>query len=165
MIVSLVVAIGRNREIGINNELPWNLKDDLANFKKYTLGKPIAMGRKTFESIGRPLPGRENIVLTRNPEWSAEGVTVLGSIDELFSYAQNKGVEELAIIGGDKIFSQTMDRVELMYLTEVDASFDDADAFFPEFDRSNWEEIESFSHPQDERNDHAWTFRALKRKN
>ena len=163
MIVSLVVAYGKNREIGVNNQLPWHLSDDLKNFKRCTMGKPIAMGRNTYESIGRPLPGRENIVLSRNPDYRPEGVTVMPGLSELYTYCEGKGIAELAIIGGDKIFSQVMDRVDVMHVTEVDGSFPDADTFFPAFDQEAWEEVESFSHPKDEKNDHAWTFKTLKR--
>lgn len=164
MNVSVVVAYGKNREIGVNNQLPWRLSDDLKNFKKHTMGKPIAMGRKTFESIGRPLPGRENIVLTRNENYRPEGVTVMGGLDELFKYCEKKKVEELAIIGGDKIFSQVMDKVNVMYLTEVDASFPKADAYFPSFDANEWELVDSYSHPQDKKNEYPWTFKILKKK-
>lgn len=164
MIVSIVIGHGKNREIGVNNELPWKLSGDLKNFKKYTLGKPIAMGRKTFESIGRPLPGRENIVLTRDRNFAAEGVTVKNSIKELFDYCEAKDVPELAIIGGEKILEQVMDRVDVMYLTEVDGVFPNADAFFPEYSKADWEVVESFSHPKDEKNDHPWMFKVLKRK-
>ena len=163
MIVSIVVAMGRNREIGVDNGLPWTLKDDLKNFKKYTMGKPIAMGRNTFESIGRPLPGRENIVLTRNRHWSFEGVRVVHIIDELFSYCESKEFPELAIIGGDKIYSQLIERVDVLYLTEVDGEFPRADAFFPKFNESEWKLFESFHHDKDDRNNYPWTFKVLKR--
>lgn len=163
MIVSLVVAYGKNKEIGVKGGLPWRLSDDLKNFKRCTMGKPIAMGRTTYESIGRPLPGRENIVLSRNKDVSIDGVTILSSLDELYSYCEGKGVEELAIIGGAKIYSQVMDRVDVMYVTEVEGSFENADAFFPSFDKESWEETESFSHPKDEKNNYAWTFKVLKR--
>lgn len=166
MIVSLVVAYGRNREIGVKNELPWRLSDDLKNFKKHTLGKPIAMGRKTYESIGRPLPGRENIVLSRNPEYQPEGVTVIRSLEELYQYCEEKGVAELAIIGGDKIFAQVMDRVDTMYITQVEGDFPAADAFFPAFSHEDWivDEAQELRHERDDRNDYPWVFNVFRRK-
>ena len=163
MIISLVVAMGRKREIGVDNELPWTLKDDLKNFKKCTMGKPIAMGRNTFESIGRPLPGRENIVLTRNEGWSHEGVTVMNSIEALLDYGKEQEFPELAIIGGDKIYTQMMNKADVLYLTEVDGEFPKADAFFPEFNKDEWRLEKSFNHPKDDRNDHPWTFKVYKR--
>ena len=164
MIVGAVIGHGINKEIGIQNRLPWKLSDDLKNFKRVTMGKPIAMGRKTFESIGKALPGRENIVLTRDPEWSEQGVTVLRSLEELFRYGEEKGFEELAIIGGQKILEQTMGRLDVMYLTEVDAEIPGADAFFPDYNPDEWEEVHRFSHPKDDKNEYSWTFRELRRR-
>lgn len=164
MIVSAAVAHGKNREIGERNRLPWKLSGDLKNFKKHTMGKAIVMGRKTFESIGRPLPGRENIVLSRDPRWSGEGVTKASSVEELFLYAQEKGIPELVVIGGQKVFEQTMERLDIMYLTEVEGEFPAADAFFPDYDPAQWDLEDSFRHPRDEKNEYPWTFKILRRK-
>lgn len=148
--ISLIVAMARNRVIGINNKLPWYLPNDLKYFKQVTMGKPILMGRKTFESIGKPLPGRLNIVMTRDPSWQADGVKVTHSIDEAIALAQAQceiqGGDELMVIGGDEIYRQSLPRADRLYLTQVHAEVE-GDAFFPEINWDEWEEIarEDFS--------------------
>ena len=141
---SMIVAMAENRVIGINNNLPWYLPNDLKYFKQVTLGKPIIMGRKTFESIGKPLPGRTNIVITRNSDWSASGVKVVHSLDQAYKLAQAvceiDGQHELMIIGGDQIYQSSLPEVDRIYLTQVHASVD-GDAWFPEVDWSQWKEV------------------------
>lgn len=141
--VSLIVAMARNRVIGINNKLPWYLPNDLKYFKRVTMGKPILMGRKTFESIGKPLPGRLNIVMTRDASWQAEGVKVTHSLDAAIALAQAQceiqGGDELMIIGGDEIYRQSLPRADRLYLTQVHAEVH-GDAYFPEINWDEWEE-------------------------
>lgn len=143
--LAAIVAMGRNRCIGIDNSLPWYLPEDLKHFKAKTLGKPVVMGRKTFESIGKPLPGRTNIVITRNPEWSAPGVRVVGDLAEGIEMAKAQaeisGHEEAMVIGGAEIYTQAMPHLERLYITEVDAA-PEGDAFFPALE-GDWDEQES----------------------
>jgi len=144
MKISLVWAMAQNRVIGRNNQLPWYLPEDLKYFKRITLGKPVIMGRKTFDSIGKPLPGRTNIVVTRNRDWSFEGVRTLDSLEAARELCENQaivdGTEEAMIIGGAEIYRQAMPLADRLYLTEVHADVE-GDATFPEFDRSQWQEI------------------------
>src|SRR5215470_14213099 len=118
-IVSLVVAMARNGVIGRNNTLPWRLSEDLKRFKATTMGKPILMGRKTFESIGKPLPGRANLVLTRDRSWQASGVLTVGSIDEAIE--RSRRAPELAVIGGAEVYQLALPATRLIYLTRVEA--------------------------------------------
>lgn len=144
MKVSMIVAMATNRVIGRDNKLPWYLPNDLKYFKQVTMGKPILMGRKTFESIGKPLPGRCNIVMTRDQSWSAEGVRVAHSLEDAVSLASQiaeiDGQDELMIIGGDQIYQLALPKADRLYLTEVHAEVE-GDAFFPEFERGQWKEI------------------------
>ena len=134
--ISLVVAMAKNRIIGRNNALPWRLSADLKRFRRITMGHPIIMGRKTYQSIGRPLDGRKNIVISRNREFRPEGVTVAGSIDEALSSAND---DEIMIIGGADIYAQTLERSDRIHLTLIHQDFD-GDAYFPELDESAWKE-------------------------
>lgn len=153
MIISLIAAMDRNRLIGRENGLPWHLPDDFKHFKSVTLGKPVIMGRKTFESIGKPLPGRKNIVISRSG-FSAPGVTVVSSIDQALTAAT--GSDEVMIIGGASFYEQMIARADHMYLTHVDAECE-GDAWFPQFDLKDWKIISSSYHPADERNNYAFT--------
>lgn len=153
--------MSRNRVIGKGNALPWHLPADLKYFKRITLGKPIIMGRKTFESIGRPLPGRVNIIVTHELAYRADGCTVVHSIDEAISIAQAH--EEVMVIGGAKLFEQVLPRAERIYLTEIDEEFA-GDIFFPELDRRAWREIQRAAHAPDEQNPYAYSFVVLERK-
>jgi dihydrofolate reductase len=130
MKISIIVAIAQNRVIGANGGLPWHLSEDLKRFKKLTMGHPIVMGRKTFESIGRPLPGRENVVLTRNRSFGPEGVTVLHSFGELESRFGN---QEVFVIGGADLFRLALPMTDRLYLTQIDRNFE-GETLFPEFD-------------------------------
>ncbi len=145
MKLAIIVAAARNGVIGRDNQLPWHLPQDLKYFKSVTFGKPIIMGRKTYESIGRPLPGRTSIVITRDPHWSAaEGVRVVGSIEQAVKEAGNvlaaaaESIDEAVIIGGAEIYRATLDAVEKVYLTRIGCDFD-GDAFFPEMPEGQWE--------------------------
>lgn len=150
----------RNRVIGNDDSLPWHISADLKNFKKITMGKPIVMGRKTHESIGKPLPGRENIIITRDKTYQAEGCTVLNSIDEIFEHC--KDVEEVMITGGSEIYKHTLDQATRLYLTEVHTEIE-GDTFFPEFERNDWNEISREAHTADERNDFDYSFVVLEK--
>lgn len=141
--VSLIVAVARNGVIGHNNTLPWKLSDDLQYFRRMTMGKPVLMGRKTFLSLGRPLPGRTNIVLTRNPSWTAGGVLTAGSLDQALDLATHdpRGQEsgEIMIIGGAELYARTLDRADRVYKTDVHMD-PQGDAFFPALDPALWHE-------------------------
>jgi dihydrofolate reductase len=137
--LTLVVAMDARRGIGIDNKLPWHLPEDLAHFKRVTLGHPIIMGRKTFDSIGRPLPGRRNIVITRNPAWRHDGVEVAGSLEEAVALA---GAESASIIGGAQIFAHALDLADRMIVTHVDATYP-CDTFFPPIDTATWTAVAS----------------------
>ena len=142
--LALVVAVAANGAIGIDGGLPWRLPGDLAFFKRVTLGKPIVMGRKTWESLPRkPLPGRPNLVVTRAQGYTADGAEVFGSLDAALKrgedLARAAGVDEVSVIGGAEIYRQALEKADRLYLTEVDAA-PEADTFFPDFDRSIWRE-------------------------
>jgi len=154
MILSLIVAMDRSRLIGNNNQLPWHLPVDLAHFKKTTMGKPVVMGRKTYESIGRALPGRTNIVLSRS-DFKADDVEVVSSICE--AVAKVADAEELVVIGGGTIYEMTIDVVDRMYITFVDGDFN-GDAWFPEFDPELWAVSAEEKLPADEKNKYDCTF-------
>lgn len=154
---SLVVAMDRNRVIGRDNALPWRLPDDLAYFKRVTMGHPIVMGRRTWESIGKALPGRVNIVVSRNPRLAAPGCTVVTSLEEAWKAAG--GAEEACVIGGTSLFEAALPAADTIHLTEVDAEVP-GDTFFPAFDRAAWVEHEVARHPADAR--HAYPFRIVR---
>ena len=156
MRLSLVVAMARNRVIGRKNALPWRLPVDLAHFKKVTMGHPVVMGRKTFESIGRALPGRKNIVVTHNRAFVAPGCVVVGSLDEAWKAAGD--AEEVCVIGGTTLFMETLPLADLIHITEVEADIA-GDTYFPEFDRGEWRETETARQAADER--HAYPLRIL----
>lgn len=141
---SIIVAMAENRVIGINNKLPWYLPNDLKYFKQITMGKPILMGRKTYESIGKPLPGRSNIVISRNPDWSAQGVKVVHSLEQAFELAESiveiDGQDEMLVIGGDQIYQSSLPMIDRIYLTQVHSKVN-GDAWFPEVNWSEWREV------------------------
>ncbi|MFC3053396.1 type 3 dihydrofolate reductase [Kordiimonas pumila] len=143
MTLSIIVAMAKNRVIGAGNSLPWHLPADLKYFKQTTLGKSIIMGRKTFDSIGRPLLGRQNIVITRNQEWHHDGVTVVGSLVDAIK-ASNMAAEVM-ITGGAQIYREAMAVVDKLYITEVDIEVD-GDATFPDFNRDEWQEVSRDKH-------------------
>ena len=171
-IISLVVARGRNGVIGRDGDLPWRLRSDLQRFKAVTIGKPCLMGRKTWESLPlKPLPGRLNLVLTRDQSYEAEGMSkgalVCATLDEAIEIAretaEEDGVDEICIIGGTAIFAAALPRAGRLYITEVEAE-PDGDAVFPPFDEKAWVEVSSESHAAGEKDDHAFTFRVLERR-
>lgn len=153
---SLVVAVAANGVIGRDNQLPWKLPDDMAYFKKVTMGHPVVMGRRTWESIGKPLPGRENIVVTRNPAFQAPGCRVVHTLAEAWEAAA--GAEEVSVIGGTTLFEETLPIADRIHLTEVQADVP-GDTYFPVFDRRRWRETEIARHPADAR--HEYPFRIV----
>lgn len=157
MIKSLVVAMDRNRVIGRDNALPWKLPDEMAYFKRVTMGNAVIMGRRTWESIGRPLPGRKNIVVTRTRGYEAAGCEVVDSLPAAFRAAGD--ATESCVIGGTSLFEEALPQADVLHLTEVDAAVD-GDTWFPPFDRSQWIEHEVLRHGVDER--HAFPFRILR---
>lgn len=154
MKVSLIAAMSKNRVIGKDNDLPWHLPKDLKHFKNTTHGHHVIMGRLTYESQGRLLPGRTNIILTRQPDFEVEGAIMASSIEEALDICRKKGEEEAFIIGGQKVFEQSLDIADRIYLTVIDHTFF-GDAFFPELE-DRWKEVSSEHHEADEKN--KWNF-------
>ena len=152
--LALIAALARNRVIGRDNRLPWHLPADLRFFKQTTMGKPLLMGRRTWESIGRPLPGRRMIVLSRDLDYQAPGCTVARSLDEALDVAG--AVPELMVIGGAALYQQTLPGAERLYLTRVEADLP-GDAWFPEWNERDWRLVWEEVHPAD--GDHAWPYR------
>lgn len=158
--LSIVVAASENNVIGVRNELPWRLPDDLRRFKALTMGKPILMGRKTFESIGRPLPGRTNLVVTRQQGWVATGCVVASSIAEAIERAD---APEVMVIGGAQIYAEVLPAVSTIHLTRVHTIID-GDAHFPTLTSDEWSESSKEYHAADERHAYAFTFVTLHRR-
>ena len=163
--LAAIVAMGSNRCIGVDNKLPWYLPEDLKHFKAKTLGKPVIMGRNTFESIGKPLPGRTNIVISRNPDYQAAGIRTATSLERAISMgkaqAEISGSDEAVIIGGAQIYQATLDQIDRLYLTEVDTA-PEGDAFFPVLDAARWQQIDQQEHPAVD-NRPSYRFRTLGR--
>jgi len=164
--IALIVASAENNVIGKENQLPWRLSEDLKYFKRTTMGKPVVMGRLTYDSIGRPLPGRPNIVITRQSDWRAEGVHVASSVKEALEIAdreaKNCGADELMIIGGEQIYRESVDLCNRIYLTRVHAEVE-GDAHFPELDLSQWKEVSKESHEAIGDNPYSYSFLVLDR--
>ena len=166
-ILTLVVAAAENGVIGRNNQLLWRLKTDLRRFRELTWGRPMIMGRKTFESIGKPLPGRETIVLTRDPAFSATGVHVAGTWDEALAkssaLAEIMGSSEIAVVGGAEIYALALPHVQKIFLTNVHAA-PEGDAMFPVLDRSIFREMNRRDHPKGPDDEYSFTFIDLERR-
>jgi len=159
--VDLVVAMDRDGCIGRDGKLPWHLPEDLRRFKALTMGKPVVMGRRTFESIGRPLPGRVNIVLSRRPVWSAPGVQVARTPEEALALAGD--APEVSVIGGAAVYAAFLPRARRIHLTLVDAQVG-GDVFFPRVDEAEWRVVSREDRPADARNAHPLSFRVLERR-
>jgi dihydrofolate reductase len=168
ILVSLVVAVARNGVIGVDGGLPWRLSSDLKRFKANTIGRPVIMGRKTFQSIGKPLPGRENIVVTRDKAFAPEGVHVCGTIDAAMQLARQKardaGVAEICVIGGGELYRQTIDHADRLVVTFVEAEVE-GDTKFPFIDPAVWIEATSENHPATEKDSHPTRHVVYERRN
>jgi dihydrofolate reductase len=160
LIISLIVAMDEKRGIGKAGKLPWHLSSDLKRFRELTMGHHLIVGRKTFESIGKPLPGRHTIVVTRNSNFKHEGCFVARSVEDAIALARERGETEVFVIGGAEIYAQALDATDRIYLTQVHAVVD-ADTFFPEFDLADRVETEHIDHPADEKNQYSFTFKIL----
>ncbi|CAM3636967.1 dihydrofolate reductase [Rouxiella silvae] len=160
MIISLIAAMAADRVIGMENAMPWHLPADLAWFKRNTLNKPVIMGRKTFESIGRPLPGRLNIVISSQPG-SHDGVTWVTSVEDALAAASD--AEEVMIMGGGRVYDQFLQRANRLYLTHIDAEVE-GDTHFPDYEPDEWESVFSEFHDADEANSHGYCFEILDRR-
>lgn len=162
MLISAIAAVGKGNVIGKDNQIPWYLPADLAFFKRTTMGHALLMGRHTFRSIGRPLPKRTNIVITRDPYFTASGVLVAHSIEEALGLAYDEGEIEAFIIGGGGLYRDTVDLWDRLYLTEVNIEAE-GDVFFPDIDPMEWRELWREAHTADDKNPYAYTFRLLER--
>jgi len=167
-IVCIVAARGRNGVIGSQGDLPWRLRSDLQKFKQTTIGKPCLMGRKTWDSLQlRPLPGRLNLVISKNPDFAAKGALVCATLDEALAIgretAREDGVGEVCVIGGAQIYALALPKARRLYISEVEAS-PEGDARFPDFNEADWIEISSERIEPGEKDDHAFTFRVLERR-
>jgi dihydrofolate reductase len=166
MILSAIVAVSDNNAIGRDNQLPWHLPEDLKFFKRTTLGKPVLMGRKTFESLGRPLPGRLNIVVsTQKNLVLPEGVLLFHNIDDAVARLEQENTEEAFIIGGGTIYEQTMSLLDRMYITQVHTTILDAHAFYPHADHTHWKMVWHEDHKADEKHAFDFTFQQWERIN
>jgi dihydrofolate reductase len=162
MNISCIVAIAKNRVIGKDNDIPWYLPADLQYFKKTTLEHHIIMGRNCYASIGRPLPKRTNVIVTRDPFFISSNCLVARNIPEALRLAHENGETEAFIIGGGQIYDQTQSLWDTLYLTEVDLEVE-GDTFFPDIDRSEWQLISEEKHLKDEKNEYDYTFKILKK--
>lgn len=163
MIISLIAAMDENRGIGKNGAIPWRLSDDLKRFKALTMGRHLIMGRKTYQAIGRPLPGRISIVITRSRSYQAPGIQVVHSLGKALDFAKNAGESEVFIIGGGEIYAQALPLADRIYLTRVHARLD-CDTFFPEIDPPKWQAIEETFSPAGENNQYDSTYQLLVRR-
>jgi dihydrofolate reductase len=158
--ISMIVAMGENNAIGKDNELLWHLPADFKHFKSVTMGKPILMGRKTYESIGKPLPGRKNIVITRNKSFFAEGIVIVNSIEAALEEAQEH--EEVMVIGGASFYQQMLPVAERLYVTKVHHTFE-ADAFFPDINSDKWRVTEQSECAADDKHAYDFSFMTYQR--
>lgn len=162
--ISFIVAMDTNRVIGQDNQLPWHLPEDLKFFKRTTMGHPIVMGRKTFDSIGRPLPGRENIIITRNRDYTRRDCIVFHTLDDFLTYCDREPQEEYFVIGGAEIFKQLLSEADRLYITEIHEQFD-GDTFFPELDLNRWQLVSREKGLKDEKNPYDYEFTIYDREN
>lgn len=160
--ISLIAAIGKNNELGKNNNLVWSMPKDLKYFREKTSGHPVIMGRKTFESIGRPMPKRRNIIITRDLKYKKDGIEVVHSLEEALSLVNHKN-EEIFIIGGEEIFKKSMNIADKLYITHIEAEDKDAGVFFPEIIPLVWNEVSHEEHKKDKENPYNYTFSAYER--
>jgi len=164
MIISCIVAKTKNNVIGKNNTMPWHISDDLKYFKKTTSGHTIILGKNNFESIGRALPNRTNIILTRNQSFKCSGCIIMDSIEKALKYAYETGEDEVFIIGGGQIYDQTTVYWDKLYITEIDTELE-GDVFFPSIDKSEWKLISEECHQKSEKNEYDFCFKVYERTN
>lgn len=160
MKISMIAAVAQNGVIGKDNDLVWNLPDDMKLFMRKTTGHPVIMGRKNYESIPekfRPLPNRKNVIITRQIDYKADGAVIVHSLDQALDEARKEENDEAFIIGGGEIYTLGLDVADTMYITEIHATFD-GDAFFPDFDKSKWTESERTPHATDDRHQYSFDF-------
>ncbi|KAF3981265.1 MAG: type 3 dihydrofolate reductase [Methylococcales symbiont of Hymedesmia sp. n. MRB-2018] len=160
MKLSIIVAMASNRAIGLNNKMPWHLSADLKKFKAITMGSPVLMGRKTYESIGRPLPGRTNIIISRNPDYQVESCLVFNTVDKAIEACQQ--YDEIFVIGGATLYQLMLPKADLLYLTQINKRFE-ADTCFPDFNKKEWNEIAREEIEGDESVDFSYSFITLER--
>ena len=162
MTISFVVAAATNNAIGKEGKLPWHLPNDMKHFKNVTWGMPILMGRKTFESLGRVLPGRKNIVITRQPGWKTEGAISVRNIDDALFVARETDAKEIMVIGGGEIYKTLFERARRIYMTRVEAE-PEADTFFPSFKPEEWHLMSQQDYEADEKNTYNYSFQVWER--
>lgn len=161
--ITIIAAIGKNNELGKDNQLLWHLPNDLKRFKNLTSGHPIIMGRKTYESLGKPLPNRTNIVVSRRDDWFEEGILIVPTIKEAIKHAK-KINEDIFIIGGGNIYEQTIDLADQLEITQVEVEVEvDADTFFPKIDEKKWQKIDEILHQKDEKHDYNYSYQTWKK--
>jgi dihydrofolate reductase len=163
MIISFIVAVSENNVIGKDNKLPWRLPADMKYFKNATWAMPVIMGRKSFDSLGKPLAGRKNIVVTRNNNWKADGIETVQSIDQAITLAAQTDAKEIFITGGAEIFKAALPSADRIYLTRIHANFD-GDTFFPELNKDEWKMVGNKEYEPDEKNKYAMSFQVWERK-
>ncbi|MBW3777251.1 type 3 dihydrofolate reductase [Aeromonas veronii] len=163
MKISMIAAMAYDRVIGKDNQMPWHMPADLAHFKRVTLGKPVLMGRKTFESIGRPLPGRRNLVISRNPDYQADGIEVVGSVEAALALLADNEVAEVMVIGGGHLYAELLPKADCLYLTRIELEVE-GDTRFPAFADEQWQCVEREVHQADEKNPHPYRFETWLRK-
>jgi dihydrofolate reductase len=162
MIISLVVAAASNNAIGKDGQMPWHLPNDMKHFKNVTWGMPVVMGRKTFESLGKALPGRKNIVITRQEGWTADNTVVVKSLEDALFVAGQTDAQEVMVIGGGEIYKAYFEKAKRIYMTRVEAT-PDADTFFPAIDGKQWQLISQRNHEADEKNPFNYSFQQWER--
>ncbi|MGL6335185.1 type 3 dihydrofolate reductase [Aeromonas jandaei] len=163
MKISMIAAMAHDRVIGKDNQMPWHMPADLAHFKRVTLGKSVLMGRKTFESIGRPLPGRRNLVISRNPDYQADGIEVVGSVEAALALLADNEVAEVMVIGGGHLYAELLPKADCLYLTRIELMVE-GDTRFPAFEDEQWQCVEREVHQADEKNPHPYRFETWLRK-
>jgi dihydrofolate reductase len=160
--ISLVVAAATNNAIGKDGQMPWHLPNDMKHFKNVTWGMPVVMGRKTFDSLGKVLPGRKNIVITRQSDWKVDGTVVVKSIDDALFVAKQTDAKEVMVIGGGEIYKTLFDKAKRIYLTRVEAE-PEADTFFPSLNPEHWHLVSQRNHEADEKNAYNYSFQVWER--
>ena len=161
MRISMIMAMDTNRLIGKDGSMPWHISAELKYFKRITMGKPVIMGRKTFDSLGKPLPGRPNIVITRNEDWAVTGVQRASSLEQAIQFAREHQSDELMVIGGASVCQEAMPFIERLYLTVIDHEFSDGDTWLQSYQSEDWQEVSSEAHDETSDGGYRFTYRVL----